>query len=246
MSDLLTVQSLSFQLGDFLVLQDVSFVIPDKKIVTVIGPNGAGKTTLLKLILGLYKPLRGTIEKKDDLKIGYVPQKINLNPLLPITVHAFLKLQTKDGYCPSGLLDELDISKLEKKSLFHLSGGQLQRVLITAALLQRPNLLILDEPAQGIDVTGEIALYTLLTHLRDIHGCSILMVSHDLHAVMSTSDQVLCLNRHICCQGHPEYIQESLAFKTLFPTHMVSFYQHHHDHTHDPLHSKDCAHDKVT
>ncbi len=235
------------------ILNNVSLSIPFKKIMTIIGPNGAGKTSLLKVILGLTPYSSGTLWKKPDLKIGYMPQRITLNPLLPLTVYDLLKLSvTNKSSKIDEVMEEVGAHYLKDQRLTTLSGGELQRVLLARALLTEPDLLVLDEPAQGIDVLGQDELYKMIGDIRDKRGCSILLVSHDLHLVMAASDKVLCLNKHVCCSGHPDTVMNHPDYKTLFTftkqevfLENLAHYTHHHDHRHDELlhqkHDKDCC-----
>jgi zinc transport system ATP-binding protein len=218
------------------VLTNVSLNLAPGKIVTVIGPNGSGKTTLLKLLLGLEKPDMGKITRKPRLKVGYVPQRLTIDPVLPLTVEWFLNLSAKGNQWELlELAEETGITHTLKKPLQAVSGGELQRILITRALLCNPELLVLDEPAQGVDVNGQAMLYDMIAHVSRRRGLSVLMVSHDLHLVMSATDHVICLNHHICCSGHPHSVHGDPEFVALFGKHVadsLAVYTHHHDHTH--------------
>ena len=225
------------------ILKDVNLDIHGGEIITLIGPNGAGKSTLLKLALGLIQPSSGQRNVISGLRIGYMPQKISLPETLPINVEQFLKLAR--GYHKSQLSQichRLNISHLLDNPMQKLSGGELQRVLLARALMSKPELLILDEPVQGLDVSGQSELYHLITDLKDELNCGVLMVSHDLHLVMAATDKVICLNGHICCEGHPQAVQQDPSYLELFgksmPAHLVP-YTHHHDHTH----GEHCQHD---
>lgn len=218
-----------------MILDHVSFRIEEKKIVTIIGPNGAGKTTLLKILLGLLNPSSGTVRRKPNLVIGYMPQKIFFDQSLPLTVIKFLSL-FEQKMNPIKALELLNARSLAEKSIHVLSGGEFQRVLLARALLRLPRLLVLDEPGQGLDVLGQNELYHLIKKLRDHLNCAILLVSHDLHFVHSASDQVICLNHHICCAGSPEDIQTMEAYQALFGGKRpgaLAPYIHDHDHRHD-------------
>ena len=218
------------------VLQDVQLSVQPGEIVTLIGPNGAGKTTLVRAVLGLLKPDRGSVWRKPRLRIGYMPQKLHVDATLPLSVLRFLRLVPGvERTQVQAALAEVGAEQVIDSPLQSVSGGELQRVLLARALLREPELLVLDEPVQGVDVSGQAELYRLITQLRDRHGCGVLMVSHDLHLVMSTTDQVVCLNRHVCCSGHPEQVSFDPAFVELFgeDAKSLAIYHHHHDHEHD-------------
>ena len=218
------------------VLDRVQLNIRPGEIVTLIGPNGAGKTTLVRAVLGLLKPDSGSIWRKPKLRIGYMPQKLHVDATLPLSVLRFLRLVPGvDRARAQAALAEVGASQVLDSPLQSISGGELQRVLLARALLREPELLVLDEPVQGVDVAGQAELYRLITRLRERYGCGVLMVSHDLHLVMSTTDQVVCLNRHVCCSGHPEQVSSDPAFVELFGSDAQSLavYHHHHDHAHD-------------
>ncbi len=208
--------------------------------MTIIGPNGSGKTTLIRLLLGLEQPDGGRIVRRAGLRIGYVPQKLAIDPILPITTSWFLALSAHAGSDIRKVAQEVGVLELLSQPLSSLSGGELQRVLIARALLSQPQLLVLDEPAQGVDVTGQAMLYALIARLKETHDLSVLMVSHDLHLVMSATDHVICLNHHICCSGHPHSVRGDPAFAALFGQHVadsLAVYTHHHDHDHNHSHS---------
>lgn len=218
------------------VLHQVSLQIKPGEIVTLVGPNGAGKTTLLKLLLGLEKPQHGTVTQAPGLRIGYVPQYFHPQPSLPMRARDFLLL-----YAPSAgeridaLAGMLDIANVLDGPLHTLSGGEQRRLLLARALLHAPQLLVLDEPTQGVDVAGQGELYRLLKRLSAEQGFAVLMVSHDLHVVMAATQRVICLNHHICCEGAPSQVGNDPAFKTLFGDDLarqLAMYHHHHDHTH--------------
>ena len=233
---LVRVQNLRVSLQGQVVLQDISFDIQEREIVTVIGPNGAGKTTLIRALLGLQRPDQGLLLRKPGLNVGYMPQRLHIDPTLPLTVDRFLTLTRRKIGPLSDILDLTGIRHLCKKPVQSVSGGELQRVLLARTLLQRPDLLVLDEPAQGVDVNGQVELYRLIRKLRDDLGCAVLMVSHDLHLVMAATDRVLCLNRHICCSGLPEQVSNDPAYRALFgktAAETLAVYHHHHDHQHN-------------
>lgn len=219
------------------VLHDISFDVHRREILTIIGPNGAGKSCLLKIILGLYAPSRGNVHRSGGLTIGYMPQKLTIDPSLPLTVERFLGLANHGDLQPvDQALARVGARSLRQAPVQRLSGGEFQRVLLARALLRNPDLLVLDEPAQGVDLQGQQALYRLLAQLRDEQGFAILMVSHDLHFVMAQTDQVLCLNQHVCCSGTAESVASHPEYLALFDTGNVdniAVYTHKHDHQHD-------------
>ncbi len=223
-----------------MLLQAIDLTLMPGKIVSVVGPNGAGKTTLVKLVVGLLAPTEGFIKRAQGLSIGYMPQKIHISPIFPLSVLRFLQLnQTWSEQELMAMLDEVGVSHVLHSSLDAISGGELQRVLLARALLRKPQLLVLDEPAQGVDLIGQGELYDLIAKIRDRHHCAILMVSHDLNLVMARTDTVVCLNQHICCSGHPEQVSRDPAFAQMFGKAAagLAFYTHHHDHHHD-VHGK--------
>ena len=233
---LIRLQQVSVGFRQESVLENVQLTVNAGEIVTLIGPNGAGKTTLVRAVLGLLKPDSGSVWRKPRLRIGYMPQKLTVDPTLPLSVLRFLRLVPGvDRHTALAALAEVGAEQVIDSPLQNISGGELQRVLLARALLREPELLVLDEPVQGVDVAGQAELYRLITQLRDRHGCGVLMVSHDLHLVMSTTDQVVCLNRHVCCSGHPEQVSGDPAFVELFgqDAQNLAIYHHHHDHSHD-------------
>ena len=219
------------------LLIDVDIDIREREIVTLIGPNGAGKTTLVRVLLGLDKPSRGEVRRRRDLRIGYVPQRFEIDTVIPMTVERFLMLGENVSQARiAEILDEVKAGYTRDRQLGQLSGGELQRVVLARALLRRPNLLVLDEPVQGVDYAGEAELYDLIGRLRDEHGFGVLLVSHDLHIVMARSDRVVCLNRHVCCSGMPETVTQHPSYARLFggeAARALAVYRHQHDHSHD-------------
>ena len=218
------------------VLDDVQLSVQPGEIVTLIGPNGAGKTTLVRVVLGLLQPDSGNVRRAPRLRIGYMPQKLHADATLPLSVLRFLRLVPGvDRQRALAALAEVGAEQVIDSPLQSISGGEMQRVLLARALLREPQLLVLDEPVQGVDVAGQAELYRLISRLRERHGCGVLMVSHDLHLVMSATDQVVCLNRHVCCSGHPEQVSGDPAFIELFgqDAKSLAVYHHHHDHDHD-------------
>jgi len=219
------------------LLIDINLDICEREIVTLIGPNGAGKTTLVRVLLGLEKPDRGTVHRRPDLRIGYVPQRFDSDAVIPMTVERFLMLGGSYGNARiAEILAHVDAASVRHQQLGELSGGELQRVVLARALLRDPNLLVLDEPVQGVDYSGEADLYNLIARLRDEAGFGVLLVSHDLHIVMARSDRVVCLNHHVCCSGIPEAVAQHPSYVRLFgadAARSFALYRHHHDHSHD-------------
>lgn len=224
--------------GEQWLVRDVSLEVNRGEILTLIGPNGAGKTTTAKLALGLLEVTEGEAAQALGLTIGYVPQKLMIDWTLPLTVWRFLRL-TQDCTLTEATeaLEATDSSRLLHADLKSLSGGEFQRVLLSRAILKKPDLLVLDEPVQGVDFTGEQALYRLIERIRTRFGCGILLISHDLHIVMSSTDRVICLNGHVCCSGTPDLVSNSPEFRKLFGPQLASniaIYEHMHDHHHAP------------
>jgi zinc transport system ATP-binding protein len=219
------------------LLEHVNIEVAANEVVTLIGPNGAGKTTLIRVLLGVLAADTGTVERRPGLRIGYVPQRFEADPVLPLTVSRFLKLGTprpREGALDR-ILEETGIAALRQAPLHALSGGELQRALLARALLRDPDLLILDEPVQGVDFSGQLDLYDLIARLKREYGCGVLMVSHDLHIVMRATDRVVCINRHLCCAGQPEAVSRHPEYVSLFGPRAgeLAVYTHEHDHAHD-------------
>ena len=237
MSDiLLSLTDVGFRRHGNVILDNVSLQVHRGEIVTLIGPNGAGKTSLVRIVLGLLKPDSGQVQRESRLRVGYMPQKLQIDATLPLNVLRFLLLApgVKRAAAMQALA-EVGAEHLAQRPLQQVSGGEQQRILLARALLRQPDLLVLDEPVQGVDVNGQIELYRLITQLRDRYGCGVLMVSHDLHLVMATTNTVVCLNRHVCCSGRPEQVSTDPAFVALFgeQASALAVYNHQHDHRHD-------------
>ena len=219
------------------ILESVDLSVRAGEIVTLIGPNGSGKTTLIKVALGLAKADTGTVYRKPGLRIGYMPQHLTVDRTLPLTVRRFLSLAQASGTrTAQEALAEVGIDYAIDSPFQMLSGGETRRVLLARTLLGEPELLVLDEPSAGVDVMGQGELYDLIREIRDERGCSVLLVSHDLHLVMAATDQVLCLNHHICCAGQPETVAQHPEYLALFGTELrdsLAVYTHEHDHHHD-------------
>lgn len=249
---LLLAKDICFQLYGRMIITHVSLQVHAGEIVTLIGPNGAGKTTLLRVLLGTLPVQHGSVTRADNATIGYVPQMLEVNPHLPITVERLLKLAGLQPHSTAHqrILRDTHVEGLLNTQLLALSGGERQRVLLARALMRSPQLLILDEPVQGVDIPGQIQLYAYLEQVRDETGCGILIVSHDLHMVMAKADRVLCLNQHICCEGKPEDVSRHAAFIALFGRdageHLALYPHTAHDHSHgwqSDAHDEGCTHD---
>jgi zinc transport system ATP-binding protein len=234
---LVEAKGITVAFGDRAVLDGVDLRLHRGEIVTLIGLNGAGKSTLVRVVLGLLRPDAGTVRLRPGLRVGYAPQHLAVDATLPMTVARFLTL---GGRAPrarlEAVLDEVGARHVLDIQLARVSGGEMHRILLARALLRAPDLLVLDEPMSGVDVSGQTELYRLIADIRDRRGCGVLLVSHDLHLVMAATDIVLCLNGHVCCSGHPTAVARDPAFIALFGRRMaetLAVYHHHHDHRHD-------------
>jgi zinc transport system ATP-binding protein len=218
------------------LVRGISFEINKGQIVTLIGPNGSGKTTTAKMILNILDTDEG-MATSNTSKMAYVPQKINIDWTMPLRVIDFMKIT--NNLNNTQITDSLTITGVDKllyNQIHSLSGGEFQRVLIARAIAKKPDLLVLDEPVQGVDFNGEIALYNLIKKISTTLNCGILLISHDMHFVMSTTDHVICLNGHICCSGNPSSVVKNPEYIKLFGEHnseTLSYYQHQHDHSHN-------------
>ena len=239
---LIQLDQINVRIDERDILKNIDFSIGEKEIITLIGPNGAGKSTLIKIILGIVKPNSGKIKSKKQLKLAYVPQKFNPSHSLPLRVKDLLDLEHSDATTKAEIIRDTGIAKLENSKVQQLSGGERQRVLLARALLRQPDLLVLDEPMQGLDIQSEAELYEYVRSLPDRYGCSILIVSHDLQWVMQGTQRVICLNKHICCSGLPDSVQNHPEYQAIFGTQRM-FYQHHHNHCGHSDHAEPCSHD---
>lgn len=234
---LISARALAVARSGRTILSDVDLDIAAGEIVTLIGPNGAGKTTLVRTLLGLERLDEGEVQRRRGLTVGYVPQRFDIDRALPMTVSRFLALgEGARRTRIAAVLEEVGATRVANQQLSELSGGELQRVLLARALLNDPDLLVLDEPVRGVDYVGEAELYTLIGRLRDTRGLGVLLISHDLHIVMGKSDRVVCLNRHVCCSGVPETVAQHPEYVRLFgrdEARAFAVYQHRHDHRHD-------------
>ena len=244
---LIAARHASVRFGGTEVLHDISLRVDAAEIVTIVGPNGSGKSTLLRALLGITPLAAGRVSRRPGLRIGYVPQRLQIDRTLPMTARRFLSLPIRQTPVASAAaLARVGVPEVADRQMADLSGGQFQRVLLARALLTEPDLLILDEPTQGLDQPGEAAFYRLIEELRRDTGCAVLMVSHDLHVVMSASDRVICLNGHICCEGTPHVVSNAPEYRALFglgTQGALALYQHVHDHDHTHVHGHDHSHD---
>ena len=236
---LVEARGVSVHFGSRCVLDAVDLAVRAGEITTLVGLNGAGKSTLIRVILGIMEPDSGTVAQAPGLRIGYSPQHVHRDPILPMTVRRFLTLGAPAS--PGKLdevLEEVGADPILDYPLAEVSGGEMQRMLLARALLREPDLLVLDEPLAGVDVTSQSELYRLIADIRNRHGCGVLLVSHDLHLVMAATDTVVCLNRHVCCSGRPQTVLRHPEFISLFGPHLsetLAVYRHSHDHRHDAL-----------
>ena len=232
---LVKLEKASVKKNKKILVKHISLEVKQGEIVTLIGPNGSGKTTTAKMALGINKNFEGSVQRYTN-NIGYVPQKVMIDWTLPIRVNDFMQLTSK--IFPEEVNEALSftgVDHLKNKNLNELSGGEFQRVLIARAIAKKPELLVLDEPVQGVDFKGEISLYELIRSISERTNCGILLISHDLHVVMSATDYVVCLNGHICCSGTPKKVANSDQYRELFgdrASTMLSIYEHNHDHSH--------------
>jgi len=233
---LVKVEEATVRFGGNAALDHVELEIGEGEVVSLIGPNGAGKSTLVKLVLGIQKPSAGVVRRRPGLTVGYVPQRLHIDSTLPMTAGRFLDLPRRHRH-PSrqAILDHVGATPLMEQDMHSLSGGEFQRVLLARALLRGAELLVLDEPGQGVDHHGQAELYRLIDQVRRERGCGVLIVSHDLHLVMAATDRVICLNRHVCCSGAPEAVSRHPEYLSLFgrsAAEALAVYRHHHDHAH--------------
>jgi len=237
---LITTRDLTLRYNGQTVLHDVDFSIARGEIVTIVGPNGSGKSSLLRALIGALKPASGEVIRQAGLKIGYVPQKLQIDATLPLTVHRFLNLPLRQSAATIAMaLEKAGVPDLSNRQMSALSGGQFQRVLLARALLNTPDILILDEATQGLDQPGAAAFYRQIEDVRRDMGLAVLMVSHDLHVVMAASDRVLCLNGHVCCEGTPEIVADAPEYRALFGSGTkgaLALYRHDHNHDHHHEH----------
>ena len=246
---LISADHICVRFGADEVLHDITLSVAASEIVTILGPNGSGKSTLLRALLGIVPVAEGRINRAANLRIGYVPQRLTIDRTMPITVRRFLSLPTRvTDAAAKDVLARVGMAGHGQNQMATLSGGQQQRVLLARALLGAPQLLMLDEPTQGLDQPGEAAFYRLIEEVRQDTGAAILMISHDLHVVMAASDRVICLNGHICCEGTPRVVSNAPEYRALFglgTQGALALYRHEHDHAHEdghPHHHHDDGH----
>lgn len=238
LTPLMTLSGAGIQRGGRWLVRNVDLSVAPGEIVTLIGPNGSGKSTTAKMAVGLLEPDEGSCARKPGLTIGYVPQKLNIDRTLPLTVKRLLTLGARhsdaaieDALTAVGMASFIDVQ------VQNLSGGEFQRALLARAIIAKPDILVLDEPVQGVDFAGEIALYDLIGDIRQTTGCGVLLISHDLHMVMAATDTVICLNGHVCCTGTPEVVSADPEYVRLFgqrASEALAVYRHKHDHVHLP------------
>lgn len=243
MNELISLNSVTLGYDGKIVLRDIDLTVKRGEIITIVGPNGSGKTSMMRALIGALVPTTGSIVRSRALRLGYVPQKLNIDHSFPITLRRFLSVpkrinpeQVTEAASLVGMGDFLD------QQIATLSGGQFQRALLARAIIDAPDLLLLDEPTQGLDQNGSARFYQLIAGLKEKLDCAIVLVSHDLHVVMSASDRVICLNGHICCEGTPSVVSSAPEYRALFGSGTqgaLAIYQHQHDHVHDDT----CAHE---
>ena len=247
---LIEAQGIGVRQGARWLVRGVDLSIGLGEIVTLIGPNGSGKSTTVKALLGIIETAEGRLQRRADLRIGYVPQSLAIDRTMPLTVRRLMTLTGRHDQAEiDRALDDVGIADLAERPVQQLSGGEFQRALLARALVRRPQLLVLDEPVRGVDFAGEIALYELIHDIRERLGCAILMISHDLHIVMRQTDRVVCLNGHVCCSGTPQAVVASPEYRALFGARAaaaLAIYRHDHDHVHladGRVVAQDCDHD---
>lgn len=218
------------------LVRNVNLAVRRGEIVTLIGPNGSGKSTCAKALLGLLHVDEGAVEVQNGVRVGYVPQSLVIDWTLPLTVGRLMTLTARHSAADvADALEDVGMADMAAAPVQHLSGGEFQRALLARALIRKPDLLVLDEPVQGVDFSGEIALYELIRKIRDRLDCGVLLISHDLHIVMAQTDTVVCINGHVCCSGTPRTVAEDPEYRKLFGSRAaeaLAVYRHDHDHTH--------------
>ena len=243
MTDLISLNSVTIGYDSKIVLRDVDLTVKRGEIITIVGPNGSGKTSMMRTLIGALVPTTGSVSRSKSLRVGYVPQKLNVDHSFPITIRRFLSVPKRATVEQISEAAELvGIHDILNQQIATLSGGQFQRALLARAIIDSPDLLLLDEPTQGLDQNGAARFYQLIAELKSKLDCAIVLVSHDLHVVMSASDRVICLNGHICCEGTPSVVSSAPEYRALFGTGTqgaLALYQHQHDHVHDETRTHD-------
>jgi len=230
---LCSLENVSLEINKTKIIRDISISIKKGEITTLIGPNGGGKTSIARILLGILKPTSGKIVKDENLRIGYMPQKISFDKTIPLTAQDFVKLSDKNIKIDEDLVEKLNVTNILNSQIQDLSGGQLQKILLIKALSNNPNLLVLDEPTQYLDINAIEDFYQIIDNIKKAKNCSILLISHDLITIMKKTDAVYCVNNHICCSGTPEKVNNHPEYLSLFGGKSnVGIYQHHHDHKH--------------
>ncbi len=233
---LASLENIGLKIAGQQIIDRISLHLNKGEITTLIGPNGGGKTSIARILLGVLRPTSGTITKNSNIKIGYMPQKIEVERTIPMTVENFLTLSTHkiifDDHIRS-LISRLKLENILQKQIHDLSGGQMQKILFLRAIINKPDLLVLDEPTQYMDIGATEEFYQIIDEIRKAQHCAILLISHDLHMVMQKTDFVFCVNHHVCCHGSPESINQHPEYLSLFGNKSaLGIYQHHHDHKH--------------
>ncbi len=233
------LENIGLEIGKRNILQNINLELKRGKITTLIGPNGGGKTSIARIIVGTVKPTAGKVKKDLFLKVGYMPQKIALDATIPLRVIDFLRLSRyKISENEIEILVQkfakLNLAKILRHSIHDISGGELQKVLFLRAIVHNPDLLVLDEPTQYMDIGAVEEFYHVIDEIRNQSKCAILLISHDLVAVMQKTDFVFCVNHHVCCHGAPESVNEHPEYLALFGrgNGELAVYKHRHDHKH--------------
>ncbi|MFT5703773.1 MAG: zinc transport system ATP-binding protein [Rickettsiales bacterium] len=233
------LKNICLTLNNQQILKDINLDLKKGEITTLIGPNGGGKTSIARILIGIIKADSGTVFLKKDIKIGYMPQKLEIEKTIPLRVVDFINLNSKENLdqqkIAKTMIERLQIDHILEKSVHKISGGELQKALLIRALMNNPDILVLDEPTGYMDISAQGEFYQVIEEIRDSKNCAILIISHDLHIVMQKTNRVICVNRHICCAGTPESINDHPEYLSLFgkkTIHNIAIYSHHHDHKH--------------
>lgn len=230
--NVIELKDISLKIGSQTIIERISLQLKKGKITTLIGPNGGGKTSIARILLGILKPNTGQVIKHGEMKIGYMPQKISIDKTIPLSARDFILLSTKKVQLDENLVKRLNLEQILNRQVHDLSGGQMQKILFLRALINKPEVLVLDEPTQYMDIAAIEDFYKIIEEIRKEENCAILLISHDLHMVMQKTDIVICINHHVCCQGSPEDINKHPEYLSLFGERNLAVYHHHHDHKH--------------